>query len=244
MFNLVRYGNEVPLKADAPEDTVLVSDIGDPIVMPETVNAIMNNGSTTAVPVTWNVTQEQLAQYAAQGGKYEILGTADGMTAKAFLTVAEYNYLQNFGFETGDLTGWTLTDLAKADELHVEDKVTDSLSGTHNMHFWSAAQNTVHFTVEQKAEDLPAGKYKFSISIMGGDSGEHEVYAYVKLNGEIIATAPMEITSYGNWDTATITGIEYAQGDELIVGIFVKCQGAGNGAWGKIDDAMLNKDNT
>ena len=30
--------------------------------------------------------------------------------------------------------------------------------------------------------------------------------------------------------------------DSLTVGIFVKCGGAGNGAWGKIDDAMLNSD--
>ena len=244
VFNLVRYGNETEIKADAPEDTVLVSDIGDPITLPETVNAVMNNGSTTAVKVTWDVTEDSLLEMAKTGGKYEITGIADGMTAKLFLTVAEYNYLENFGFETGDTTGWTVTDLAKADELHVEDKVTDSLSGTHNMHFWSAAQNTVHFTVEQQAKNLPAGKYKFTISIMGGDSGEQEVYAYVKLNGETVATAPMEITSYGSWDTATITGLEYNEGDELVVGIFVKCQGAGNGAWGKIDDAMLNKDNT
>ena len=29
-------------------------------------------------------------------------------------------------------------------------------------------------------------------------------------------------------------------GDTIAVGIYVKCAGAGNGAWGKIDDAMLN----
>ena len=242
VFNLVRYGNQIEIKADAPEDTVLVSDIGDPIKLPETVNAIMTDGSTTAVPVTWE--DADLEAMAKTGGKFEITGVADGMTAKLFLTVAEYNYLQNFSFEAGDLTGWSLKDLAKADELYVENKVTDSLSGTHNMHFWSAGQNTVHFTLEQKAENLPAGKYKYAVSIMGGDSGEQQVYAYVKRNGEIVATAPMEITSYGSWDTCLITGIEYSEGDELIVGISVKCQGAGNGAWGKIDDAMLNKDNT
>ena len=29
-------------------------------------------------------------------------------------------------------------------------------------------------------------------------------------------------------------------GADVAVGVYVKCQGAGNGAWGKIDDAMLN----
>ena len=29
-------------------------------------------------------------------------------------------------------------------------------------------------------------------------------------------------------------------GTEVTVGIYVRCRGTGNGAWGKIDDAMLN----
>ena len=28
---------------------------------------------------------------------------------------------------------------------------------------------------------------------------------------------------------------------EITVGVYVKCQGSGNGAWGKIDDALLNR---
>ena len=75
---------------------------------------------------------------------------------------------------------------------------------------------------------------------MGGDVGEAEIYAYVKINGEIIAKDPMEITGYGNWDTALIEGIEYNGSDTITVGIYVKCEGSGNGAWGKIDDALLN----
>ena len=73
------------------------------------------------------------------------------------------------------------------------------------------------------------------------DSGNAEVFAYVKINGETVLTAPMQITSYGSWDTGLITGIEYTEGDTITVGISVKCQGSGNGAWGKIDDALLNK---
>ena len=75
-----------------------------------------------------------------------------------------------------------------------------------------------------------------------GDAGEATVYAYVKINGEMVKTAPMTITTYGNWDTGTISGIAYTEGDALVVGIYVKCAGSGSGAWGKIDDAMLNKE--
>ena len=243
VFNLVRYGNDVELKADALEDVVLSFDVGSPIVLPETVNAIMNDGSTSQVAVTWDSTEEELAQITAAGkGKYEITGSADGMIAHAWITVMEFNYLTNYSFETGDLTGWTLTDLAKADQLYVEEKLTDSLSGSWHMHFWSAAADSVEFRLEQAVENLESGTYRFSISIMGGDSGDSEVYAYVMINGETVMTAPMTITSYGNWDTGTIGGIEYTAGDSISVGIYVKCQGAGNGAWGKIDDAMLNRD--
>ena len=245
VFNLVRYGNEVPLKADALEDVIVTSDLGSTIILPETVDAIMNDGSRSGVPVTWNVTEEELAQMASGGpNKYTVTGTADGMEAKAYISVMEFNYLQNHSFELGDLTGWTLTERGSADELYVEDKLTDSLTGSYHMHFWSAASNTVDFSLEQTVTSLTeAGTYKFSISIMGGDGGDTEIYAYVKLNGETVLQETMAITSYGEWDTATLHGIRYTPGDELVVGIYVKCVGSGNGAWGKIDDAMLNKDN-
>jgi len=244
IFNLARYGNEVEPKADALEDVQMLCDVGKPIVMPETVNAVLTDGSKTPVSVTWNVTAAELDAMANGGAaKYTVTGTAEGAPVNAYLTVIEFNYLQNDSFEMGDLTGWTLTELGKADELHVEDKVTDSLTGKFHMHFWSAAQNSVEFSLEQAVENLSSGKYKFSISIMGGDAGETEVYAYVKINGQIVSTAPMSINGYQNWSTGTITGIEYTEGDTIAVGIYVKCQGSGNGAWGKIDDAMLNSDN-
>ena len=77
---------------------------------------------------------------------------------------------------------------------------------------------------------------------MGGDSGQAEVYAYAKIDGETVATAPMTITTYGNWDEGLLRDLQVAEGQNLTVGIHVKCQGAGNGAWGKIDDAKLNRD--
>ena len=243
IFNLVRYGNEVEVKADALEDVQMICDIGKPITMPETVNAIMTDGSKEVISVTWNVTEEELDTMSNSGAaKYTVTGTAGGMTATAYLSVIEYNYLTNDSFETGDLTGWTLTENGEASELFVENKLTDSLTGTYHMHFWSASANTVDFVLEQEATGLTEGKYKFSISIMGGDAGETDIYAFVKINGELVHTAPMAITSYGEWDTATITGIDYTEGDTVVVGICVKCAGSGSGAWGKIDDAMLNSD--
>lgn len=236
VFALVREGNTVENKADAIEDTNLVLDLNSDIFLPETVNAVMLDNSKKEIPVEWhNVDLEQMKK----GGiaKYDITGTAGGMTAHCYVSMVEYNYLKNWSFEEGE-TGWTAKAIGKLDELKVEDKVTDSLTGTFHYHFWGADANTVEFTLEQTVEKLKSGKYNYSISIMGGDGGECDIYAYVKINGKITHKAETEITVYNEWHTATVNGIEYTEGDEITVGIYVKC--AGPNAWGKIDDALLN----
>lgn len=240
VFRLMRTGNQLPLMADALEDVSLTCDLNAPITLPETVNAVMTDGSKQALPVTWTFTEAMDADMH-QGGvqQYTITGTAGGMEARCYVSMVEYNYLLDYSFEENSIA-WQVTDLAQADELYVEDKKTDSLTGTRHIHFWSAAQNSVEFTLEQRAYNLPAGKYAFTISIMGGDAGETDIYAYVKVNGETVVTAPMGITSYGNWDTATTPAFTCQEDDQVTVGVYVKCQGAGSGAWGKIDDGLLN----
>ena len=77
---------------------------------------------------------------------------------------------------------------------------------------------------------------------MGGDGGNTSIYAYVKINGEIVKTEPSRITSYNEWHTAVISGISVSSGDKVTAGIHVECSGSGSGAWGKIDDALFNYD--
>ena len=236
VFALVREGNSVELAADAIEDTDLVIDLNGEIVLPETVNAIMQDNSKQEIPVEWHdVDIEKMKNGGA--AKYTILGTAGGMEAKCYVSMVHYNYLNNWSFEDGD-AGWTATAIGSFDELYVEDKVTDSITGTRHYHFWGAGANCVEFTLEQEVTNLKAGKYNYAISIMGGDGGETEIYAYVKINGEVVYTADTTITVYNEWHTATIENITYNEGDTIVVGLYVKC--AGPNAWGKIDDAMLN----
>ena len=240
VFRLMREGNEIAPAADALEDVSLICDLNAPLQLPETINAVMTDNSRQAIPVQWNLTEEELQQMQTGGvADYTVTGTAGGMEARCDVSMVDYNYLSDYSFEEGG-TGWTWTDLAAADELYVEDKVTDSLTGTRHFHFWSAAQNSVAFTLEQTVTDLPEGKFRFAVSIMGGDAGNHEVYAYVKVDGETVATAPMTITSYGSWDEGVIPEFDHPAGSEVVVGVYVQCEGAGKGAWGKIDDAMLN----
>ena len=240
VWGLLSTGNIVDLKPDAIEDTTIICDLNGTLVLPEKVNAVMNDNSKQAVDVTWhNVDYD--AMYSGGVKKYDIVGTADGMTAHCYVSMVEFNFLTNYSFED-DLTGtgWTAEAKTDIDELYVENKVTDSLTGNNHYHYWASPGITVEFTLEQEVTNLETGKYKYSISIMGGDSGVYNTYAYVKINGEVVATSPLEITSYGSWDTTTILDIDYTEGDTLVVGIYVYCEGSGNGAWGKIDDALLN----
>lgn len=236
VFDLVKNGNNVEVKADAIEDVELIIDLNGDIVLPDTVNAIMLDNSKQEIAVEWqNVDIDAMKN----GGvaKYTIYGTAGGMTATCYISMVEYNFLKNWSFEDGEAE-WTATSIGSFDELYVEDKVSDSITGTKHYHFWGASANTVEFTLEQEVEGLKSGKYNYSISIMGGDGGETDIYAYVKINGEIVYTAETEITVYNEWHTATIENIEYNEGDSIVVGIYVKC--AGPNAWGKIDDALFN----
>ena len=240
VFRLMREGNETLLRADALEDVQIICDLNGKLTMPETVNAIMNDDSKQQIPVVWNLTEED-KQDMYRGGvnQYVVTGEAGGMEAKCYVSMVEYNFLTDYSFEENS-PAWVFTDLGKTQEFYIEDKKTDSLTGSKHAHFWSAGQNSVEFTLEQQVNELPEGKFRFTVSIMGGDGGSTDIYAYVKVNGEITVKAPMKITSYGNWDTAVTDAFEHKAGDSVTVGVYVKCQGTGNGAWGKIDDALLN----
>ncbi len=240
LFQLVRTGNAAEIKAEAVEAAEVVCDVAQKLELPKTVTAIMTDGSKQDIPVEWNVSQAEMDKMQNGGvARYEISGTAGGLAAKASVSMVKFNYLKSPSFEEGD-EGWTVTALRPMDQLYVEDKEGDSLSGTRHLHFWNESGKTVEFTAEQKVEGLPAGSYDYSISIMGGDGGDTEIYAYIKLNGEIIAKEPLEITSWNEWHTARLHAEGLEENADFSVGIYVKCSGSGNGAWGKIDDAILN----
>ena len=241
VFRLMREGNEIPAAADALEEPSLICDLNMPLELPETVNAIMTDDSRQAVPVAWNLTAEQDQQMHGGGpAQYVITGEAEGKEAKCYVSMVEYNFITDYSFEE-DSRAWIITDLKHADELYIEDKKTDSLTGSKHMHFWSAKQDTVEFTLEQIVSDLPEGKFRFQVSAMGGDCGETDIYAYVKVDGvEIARSEQIPITGYNDWHAGVIPEFTHPAGSEVTVGIYVKCQGTGNGAWGKIDDVLLN----
>ena len=238
-FYLVRTGNEVPVVPEIVNDVSLTITQGGAVRLPVEVEAIMNDGTAGPVEVVWDSNDQTATQMAAMPGTFSITGVAGGLPAVVHITVLEQNFLADGSFESGEMGAWRLEEMSHADQLHLEDKKSDSLTGSWHMHFWSSAADNVEFTLEQDAAVEP-GTYKFAISIMGGDCGETDIYAYAKVDGEIVATAPMTITTYGSWDTGVVPGIQLQEGQTLTVGIYVRCSQAG--AWGKIDDAFLTVD--
>ena len=247
VFSLVYEGNTVENKVDATEDVNMIVDLNsNQLNLPAKVNAVMLDDSKQAVDVVWDIDDAKIAEMFANGAKkYDIVGTAQGMIVHCYVSMVEFNYIENYSFEEDankakQPNGWTVTDNAKADQLYVEENQTDSLTGSKHYHFWSASKNTINFDLEQEVKNLIDGEYKYSISIMGGDGGTTNIYAYVKVNGQIVKTEKLQITEWNDWHTALIEGIEVSASDKVVVGIHVECEGSGAGAWGKIDDALFN----
>ena len=223
VFGLVRCGNEIAPVADAIDDTMLAVDLAGSIELPETVNAVMTDDSRQAVPVTWDVDDAMLQRmYAGGVADYDITGDAGGLEARCRISMIEFNFLTNPGFETGDLTGWSLTELGRADELYVEDKLTDSLDGSWHMHFWSAASDSVEFTLEQTPERLPAGSYKFAVSIMGGDNDPKEVNRMAEW---LKKTYGVKVGWYSGRETLA-DGIELKNFDYIKIGPYIEALGS------------------
>ncbi len=241
VFSLVRTGNEIPVVPDALEDARVRFGLASAITLPDTVEAVMSDDSRQAVPVQWELGDELLEQMRSVPGVYEVSGTAEGQAVRCFVTTEEYNYLPNGSFEDGALDPWVLTDRGGADELGVERKALNSLDGDCNLHFWGARSGSIDFDAEQTLTGLESGSYRFSISIQGGDGGETDIRAYVKTDGETVAEAPLAITSFNNWTTAELRDIVLTEGQTLTVGIRVRAEGEGSGAWGMIDAAVLSR---
>jgi arabinogalactan endo-1,4-beta-galactosidase len=240
IFNLVRYGNEVPVEIVSVQDVDVSILAGETFDLPQTVKAVMNDGSVADVPVKWTVDD---SVNTGEPGKYEIPGEAEGFSVTAFITVTPGggNVLLNGSFENGDLMGWTLTEYGKADELGVLNKPSDSMDGEHCFHFWGEKKDSVHFRLEQTIPQLEGGKYNFRISMMGGDAGDCEAFAYLIIDGNLFWQSDMSLTGYGQWQEAFI-GFDHGDDvSEVTVGIYVCCSGEGNGAWGSIDAAELIK---
>ena len=236
-FRLLRTGQEVEVRPDAIDDPVLTCDLAGEIVLPETVSAVMNDGSRIELPVTWEAV-DTAAMKASGPAEYTVQGVAEGMPATLLIRMVNFNYLINGDFEGEDTGEWVTDNFGGTEQLYIEEKKSDSLDGTKHYHFYSAAKDQVGFRLEQTVDNLPAGTYRFDVSIMGGDAGDYESFAYIKKEGEVSAECGLQITAWNAWHEGACEA-EVEEGGSVTVGVYVRCGGAG--AWGKIDAATLTR---
>ncbi len=229
-------GSTAQRKVDSYQDATALGFAGDSVTMPETVDAVFNDGSMEALPVSWDSAQVQQAETTGVG-IYTIDGIAGGTAVQCLLTITADNYLLNPGFEDSDMSMWRIDNIdGVTDQIYRAESMNDIKSGSGLLHFYDP--ESVEFRIEQTVTGLADGNYNFSLYIHGGDAGEQHMYIYAMVGEEVFATADMSITKWQEWQHPTIENIPVT-GGTITVGAYV--QASGSGPWGKLDDWMLNK---
>ena len=233
-FTYVRTGTEVPIRVDSVEPVYLSVKRNNPLVLPDTVPAIMNDGSEQLVPVVWDESADPAAISSSELGVYPVGGSAEGETILCYVSVVEENYLEDPSFEGPEHESWQITEIAGGQQTDFQIKTTDAFSGETSLHFWNPV--AVEFRVEQTVSGLRPGRYRFSIQAQGGDIGaEAEMKIYAISDGQLQEQSFL-VDGWRNWQNPEIGEILCENG-EITVGVYVKTAGGG---WGTLDDFLLN----
>ncbi|MBP0956420.1 MAG: glycosyl hydrolase 53 family protein [Oscillospiraceae bacterium] len=232
-FGYVYTGTVTDIKIDTISDCMTIIRLGDDIILPETADAIYNNGERKQVKVEWDSYDESLMQ-SCGANDYIVNGTADGMPVKCTVSMVEPNYIENYSFENSDYSMWNIINVNDVTtELDFQDKSTDAKTGNISFHFYS--ENKVDVKLEQTVKDLKPGAYNFSLSLQGGDCANDTMYIYAIADGKEY-TQETGVVGWANWQSPSIKNITTESG-EITVGIAISCDAKG---WGTIDDVLLN----
>jgi arabinogalactan endo-1,4-beta-galactosidase len=228
MFNLVRpqAGRvSVPVTITAVYTTALKTAVGDAPKLPTTVKAAYSDDSIRDVPVTWNALDP--AQFGT-AGTFTITGNITGTTLPAMssITVAgQKSQVSNLGFETGDLTGWTVEGDANAADVSSE--ATNIHDGKYTLHYWLA--DPFEFTVSQSITGLIKGDYALSAWIQGG-GGEKTLQLFADCGGKPL-TLDIKNTGWQQWQNPTLA-VPVTDG-ACTIGLKAASGGA---SWAFVDD--------
>lgn len=207
--------------------------LGDDIILPETADAIYNNGERKQVKVEWDSYDESLMQ-SCGANDYIVNGTADGMPVKCTVSMVKPNYIENYSFENKDYSMWSIINVNDVTtELNFQEKSTDAKMGNVSFYFYS--ENKVDFKIEQTVNNLKPGGYNFSLSLQSGDCANDTMYIYAIADGKEY-TQETGVVGWANWQSPSIKSIVTESG-EITVGIAIFCDAKD---WGTIDDVLLN----
>jgi arabinogalactan endo-1,4-beta-galactosidase len=231
------------VKSISTETSEIVLDADETLTTDLLGNAKVNytNGSAEKINVVWNTDDIALVNSNDSFGKtFTVKGTADGVTVTRKVKRLNKNILTNGNFETGDTTGWTVTEGSEGGV--VKSSVgSDTYKGSYSLHFWGGD----HFSYEisQKVKVTEPGIYTLSMVTQGSLAGDaDEVYLKYELNGEEKTVTD----TFGGWRewgtpslTVTVTRAMIDSGkNEITVYAGIK---ATAGSWGDFDEIKLVK---
>ncbi len=230
VYTYAETGSVGPREVDTvATPTVTVAD-GEPIELPEQVQVSYTDATTEAQDVTWS---DDVA-WIAGPGSYTVRGTtATGLAATATVTVlgevdTGRNYVVNPGFEDG-VAPWTSTgtgfEIGSAE---------DPYAGERSVHFWADAPYT--FAIEQRITGVPAGQYRLSAQVQGGDAGAEDEMQISAASGISTVSAPFQLAGWREWQTPQTPELTVAADGVVTVRAELTLSA---GAWGSLDEVAL-----
>ena len=231
-FCLVRTGADAPLAVDSVEPVYATVKRNNPIQLPATVPAVYNDGSRVQVAASWDEGIDLEALSACEVGTYPVSGCAEGAPVICYVNLVDENYVRNYSFEEADTSMWRITE--ETPTVDFQQKKTDAFSGEISLHFWHA--DSVAFTVEQDITGLRPGSYTFSLQAQGGGmDGTEQLLLYAIADG-VRYEQPFTVDGWVNWQNPAIENISCTSGT-VTIGVSITAPG---GAWGTLDDFLLN----
>ncbi|MGN0240095.1 MAG: glycosyl hydrolase 53 family protein, partial [Candidatus Weimeria sp.] len=199
------------------------------------------NGSAEKITVNWNSDDIASVNAAVSFGKtFTVRGTADGAEVTRKVRRLNKNILTNGGFETGDTTGWTVSEGSTGGSV-ASSVGNNTYKGTYSLHFWS--DSDFYYEISQKVKVTEPGVYTFSMITQGSLAGSaDEVYLKYELNGEEKKVTDT-LDGWREWRTpsltVTVTKDMIDSGkNEITVSAGVKAEAS---SWGDFDEIKLVK---
>lgn len=199
------------------------------------------NGSAEKITVNWNSDDIASVNAADSFGKtFTVRGTADGAEVTRKVRRLNKNILTNGGFETGDTTGWTVSEGSTGGAV-ASSPGSNTYKGTYSLHFWSGSDFS--YEVSQKVKVTEPGVYTFSMITQGSLAGDaDEVYLKCELNGKK-KTVTDTLSGWREWRTpsltATVTRAMIDAGKNEIT-VYAGIKASAN-SWGDFDEIKLVK---
>lgn len=236
IFNLIETGASSDLAIEVIHHPKLTGNLGEPILLPKTVQVEYNDGSEAEVKVTWEYEDSEKILFN-EVGEYTISGQLEGIDEEVHATiqVLPTNYVVNPGFELEDLSMWSIQTVNGQVADYVSRTNNDVHSGDWTLHFWN--DQPMNFTVEQTLADLTPGIYQVKVRLQGGDIGPDDRLSLYALTDDTHLEEPIILKGWMNWDTPIIEEIEVRDQD-LTIGIHLDISAD---SWGSIDDFEVIK---